>query len=249
MVADNDSGQCKDYQDDDNPENIMQCAYLLYKNGLKFSDDFRKDYLYGDKNTPEKIKNEILEEALENSYNAFDLLYNKAITKSDGDIFNKVLDKAIKDSAGTAYDLLGETITKSDGEVYYKVLGKAIGDPEKAYKLLDNKMITKGDGEIFNIAVEKVIKDLAYAYRLINDDIITKEDGELFNKAVEKAVENSFYAYLLLYNKILTKSDVSPELWEKVLASAERYNPDARQKFAGRGYILGKFYRKSRGFR
>ena len=64
-----------------------------------------------------------------------------------------------------------------------------------------------------------------------------KEDSpkiKKFHKISKEQYEDSEKAYELLRDKIIMRSDIS---------SAEKYNSNARQMFASRRYILGRFYK------
>lgn len=179
----------------------------------------------------------VLKKVLESHGLSGDLLLTRTITNKDGEIFKQVVKNYIEQYSDNAYELLRDKIIKKeDGELFNKVVEKTIENPSYAFVLLSNKIITNKDGEIFKKAVEKAIEKSYRAYDLLYSKIITKEDGEIFKKLLEKALENSERAYDLLYLNKIKKSDVSPELWEKILSFAERYEPDIRQKFGSRNF-------------
>lgn len=193
-----------------------------------------------------EIFNEVAEKAIEDSESAAELLYYKIITKEDGEIFNKAVEKALKGSNYAYWLLKAKIVTKSDGEIFKEAVEKALKKSRIACLVISDRILTKEDGEIFNKAVEKATEDSYNAHDLLSRRIITKSDGKIFNEIIEKAIEDSWYAYDLLSNKKITRSDVSPELWEDVLVSAEGYDSSVRQKFGSKDFRRNsnmRFYR------
>ena len=176
------------------------------------------------------------------------MLHNKIITKSDGELYDEALEKALEDPECAFNSLYYKIVTKKDGEVYRKALEKALEralrTSELAFDTLYSEVITKSDGEIFEKVVDKVLENSSLIPSLFRYGVIKESDGKAFDKVIEKVLEDSKDAYDLIYSESIRKSSVSPETWEKLLASAEKYKADIRQKFAGRGYILWNLIEK-----